>query len=295
MPTIKKSHIYGGCCGFVLAVSIILAFICIGFKVEQNEYAVVMNTYTMQFRPDVLSQGMYILKPGDKLIKFERIYQTFNIDGLECLTGDEVLLNIHVLVRYQYARDALIPIILKTFDTDAKYKTFLNAAIRSTILNSCLEFTALEYYEKRAFVDSAMFDNLMSTINQQTIGSSVEYFQLVDIRYPDDYNNILHQKQNIAQGLITAQNNRNTAIINANTIQMEAQRTAGINIINAQNIYNITIFNAETQKQAILLQWSHRADAFKHIMIDLNYTPDQLVDYIKADVVRTSTQLVSSV
>ena len=295
MPTIRKSDIYAGCGGFVLTAIIFMAFMCIGFKVEQNEYAVVMNRYTMQFRPDVLSQGMYILRPGDKLIKFERIYQTFNIDGLECLTGDEVLLNIHVLVRYQYARDALIPIVLKTFDTDAKYKTFLNAAIRSTILNSCLEFTALEYYEKRAFVDSAMFDNLMSTINQQTIGSSVEYFQLVDIRYPDDYNNILHQKQNIAQGLITAQNNRNTAIINANTIQMEAQRTAGINIINAQNIYNITIFNAETQKQAILSQWNHRADAFKHIMTDLNYTPDQLVEYIKADVVRTSAQLVSSV
>jgi hypothetical protein len=166
--------------------------------------------------------------------------------------------------------------------------------MKSTILGSCLQFTALEYYEKRASVDAAMFDNLMLAINEKTMGSTVEYFQLVDITYPSTYMDILHQKQNTAQMLITAQNNRNTAIINANTQLMEAQRTAGINLINAQNIYNITVFNADTQKKAILSQWNSRANAYKNIVSDLGLTPDRLIDYIKADVVRTSP-LVSSV
>jgi hypothetical protein len=69
---------------------------------------------------------------------------------------------------------------------------------------------------------------------------------------------------------------------------MEAQRSARINLINAQNIYNITIFNAYTQKNAILLQWNNRAEAYKNIIIDLNLTSAQLINYIKADVIRMS-------
>lgn len=294
MPlTINKSWIYS-CYGvFTLLLGVIFAFSCVGFKVEQNEYAVVMNSWTMQFRDNIYSQGVYVLLPGDQMIKFERTMQNIELGELGCLTGDEVLLEIHVAVQFQYSIDGLIPIILKKFDTDHKYKTFLSAAMKSAILNSCLKFTALEYYEKRATVDSAMFTNLMDSINEETMGSTVEYFQLVDIKYPYVYSNILHEKQNIAQNLITAQNNRNTEIINANTAQFEATRTAGINLINAQNMYNITVFNAITQKNAVLTQWSNRANAYKHIMTDLNLTPDQLVTYLKADVVRTSQQLLS--
>ncbi len=235
------------------------------------------------------------MRPGDSLIKFYRTMQNIELGELECLTRDEVLLQIHVAIQFQYVRTALIPIILKKFNGDSKYKTFLGAAMKSSILNSCLQFTALEYYEKRAAVDSAMFNNLMTTINEKTMGSTVEYFQLVDIIYPDAYIDILHQKQNVAQNLITAQNNRNTAIINANTDQLAAERTAGINIINAMNTHNITIFNAYAQKRAILSQWDNRANAYKNIVDDLNLTPDQLVRYIKLDVVRTTQKLLSSV
>ncbi len=295
MPVIvSKSLCCAGLSMFVVLVCIIMGIACIGFKVEQNEYVVVVNSYTMHFSPNVLSQGVYILHPGDNLIRFQRTMQNIELGELECLTGDEVLLQIHVAIQFQYVQNALIPIVLKKFDTDNKYKTFLNAIMKSTILGSCLQFTALEYYEKRASVDSAMFNNLMLAINEETMGSTVEYFQLMDIVYPDTYMDILHKKQNTAQMLITAQNNRNTEIINANTQLMEAQRTAEINLINAQNIYNITVFNADTQKKAILSQWNNRADAYKNIITDLGLTPAQLIDYLKSDVIRMST-LISNV
>lgn len=293
---IKKTHF---CIGFTMVCIIFIifgvAFRSIGLKVEQNEYAVIVNSYTMQFRPNVLSQGIYVLYPGDELIKFQRTMQNIELGELECLTGDEVLLQIHVAIQFQYIRDLLIPIVLKKFDTDKKFKTFLNAIMKSTILNSCLEFTALEYYEKRASVDATMFDNLMDAVSEKTMGATIEYFQLIDITYPETYIDILHQKQNTAQMLITAENNRNTEIINANTKQMEAKRTADINIINAMNIYNITVFSAEMQRKAILSQWQNRADGYKNIISNLALSTDQFIDYLKADVVRTSSHMVSTV
>ena len=53
----------------------------------------------------------------------------------------------------------------------------------------------------------------------------------------------------------------------------------------------------QTQKKSILShlsQWNNRANAYKNIIANLDLTQAQLIDYIKADVIKTST-LVSSV
>jgi hypothetical protein len=274
-------------CGIV---GITLFTICFN-RVEQDEFATIVNSWTMQFRPNILSQGVYILHPGDNMIKFKRTLQSIEPGTLECLSKDEILLEINVATQFQYTQDKLIPIILEQFNTDKKYKIFLTSLIRSSILGSCLNFTALEYYEKRATVDAQMSANLGYNINDKDLGCTIEYFQLVDIVYPNDYIEILHEKQNVIQKLITAQNNRETELINANTDQMERKRLANVNLINANNHYNITLFNANTLKDATAIQWSSRSITYKTIMDDLNLTSDQMIDYLRSDVVRTSNLL----
>jgi regulator of protease activity HflC (stomatin/prohibitin superfamily) len=269
-------------------VFLIVLINCVIFKVEQDEYVVIGNSFTMQFHKEILSQGIYFLGPATYLIKFKRTLQSIELGELECLTQDEVMLYIHVSTQFQYEKDSLIPVILNQFDTDLKYKEFLRAAMRSSIIGTCLQFTALEYYEERAKVDAQMNYDLKTNINGQNMGSSIEYFQLVDIIYPQEYTAILHQKQNVKQDLITAENNRATEVINAHTAQMEAQRTANINLVNAKNYYDITIYNANAQKKAVDSQWDNREKTYLTVMTNLGYTQEQLISYLKADVVRTS-------
>jgi regulator of protease activity HflC (stomatin/prohibitin superfamily) len=260
--------------------------------VEQDEFAVVMNSYTMNFRGNVYNQGIYILAPGDELIRFKRTLQSIELGEMDCLTKDEVLIDLHVATQFQYNSEDLIPFVLLKFESDHKYKIFIASIMRSIILNTCLQFTALQYYEKRALVDLAMYKNLVDTINSRGFGFTVEYFQLVDIQYPKEYMDILHEKQNIKQNLVTAENHRTSSLIAATTAKLEAERTASINLINARNTYNITIYKAETQRNAIVSQWINRGHAFQSIMTDLHLTVPELIAYLKADVVRSSNLIV---
>lgn len=228
------------------------------------------------------------------MIPFTRTLQNLNLGRTDCLTRDEVLVDLTVALQYQYDVKQLIPFILQKFGSEKKYIEFLTGTARSIILNTCLEYTALEYYEIRSVIDAEMFSNLMKNINAKHLGCTIEYFQLVDIQYPPDYITILHDKQNVKQDLITAENHRSTEEIEAKTTQLEAGRTASINLINAHNVYNMTLYDAQTQKEAIILQWKSRAIAFENIIADLSLSYPAFIEYLKSDVVRTS-QLFTSV
>lgn len=287
-------HILCSLLTVVFFITIMFMLMTTNNVVEQNEYAVVVNSFTMKFYDNILTQGFYVRWPGDTFIKFERTLQNIDLGVLNCLTKDEVMLEIYVSAQYQYDKNKLISVVLKQFNTNGEYSSFLKSIMRSAVLNTCLEFTVLEYYEKRSQVDVAMFNEIQREVNGRHIGSNVEYFQLTDITYPPEYISILHDKQNTLQTIVIAKNNRETSIVKATTKTLENERNANINIINANNYYNITIYNANAQKEAIVKQWENRKELFSNIVSDLNLTIQQLIDYLKSNIVMTS-QLYSSI
>lgn len=266
-------------------------FICVSFyfPVEQKQYAVVANSFTMQFENDILTQNTYwFLPPFSNLIYFTRTVQNIEVGELNCMTRDSVMLNLHVATQFQYdSSKSLIPIVLKQFGGDKPHKKMLAANIRSTILNTCLLYDAIEYYEMRAKVDISIQQNLALSVTPM-IGSIVTQFQLLDIKYPDKYNEALHEKQKIHQALLTAQNDRNTELINANTNKKESIVNANINIINANNIANMTNYNADVQSSMILADYNTRGDYYLNIKNSLGLSSQQLLAYMKADVLRNS-------
>lgn len=276
----------------IIVTSVIVLFLLYEsfyFTVEQKEYAVVANSFTMQFSNDVLTQNTYwFLAPFSYLILFVRTMQNIEVGELDCMTGDSVMLKLHVAIQFQYdSGKSLVPIVLKEFGGDAQHKDMLKANIRSTILNTCLQFDAIEYYEMRAKADDSMRQNLEKSINAD-LGSAVRFFQLLDIKYPDDYMNALHDKQNVHQALITAQNDRNTEVINANTQLKENGVDANINLINAYNTVNITNYNAGVQESMILADWNAKSDYYLNIKTSMKLTNAQLLNYMKDDVKRSS-------
>ena len=88
--------------------------------------------------------------------------------------------------------------------------------------------------------------------------------------------------------MVTAENNTKTDIIDANTNKLEMERVGNINLINAYNGYNITLYNAQEQREAILDKWKNRMVAYKSIMDNMHLSVPQLITYLRADIVRTS-------
>lgn len=279
--------------GWAVIVTSILVIFLLGssfyFPVEQKEYGVVANSFTMQFDNNVLTQGTtWFLAPFSYLILFTRTMQNIEVGELDCMTGDSVMLKLHVAVQFQYdSSQSLVPIVLKQFGGDLHHKDMLKANIRSTILNTCLQFDTIEYYEMRAKADDTMRQNLEQSINSK-LGSTVKFFQLLDIKYPDDYMTALHDKQNVHQALMTAQNDRNTEIINANTQLKENAVSSNINRIIAHNTANITNYNAGIQESMILADWQAKADYYLNIKNSVKLTNTQLLNYMKDDVRKSS-------
>lgn len=290
----NKQQVNGWSVTIASIIVLFLLYESFYFTVEQKEYGVIANSFTMQFSNDVLSQGTYwFLAPFSYLILFTRTMQNIEVGELDCMTGDSVMLKLHVAIQFQYdTSKSLVPIVLKEFGGDSQHKDMLKANIRSTILNTCLQFEAIEYYEMRAKADNTMRQNLEQSINSN-LGSDVKFFQLLDIKYPDDYMNALHDKQNVHQALMTAQNDRNTEIINANTQLKENGVDANINLINAHNTANITDYNAIIQESMILADWDAKTNYYLNIKTSMKLTNQQLLNYMKDDVRKSSTIYVN--
>ncbi len=155
-----------------------------------------------------MEQGKYTTDVGVTLIPFQRTLQDLRLGELQCLTQDQVLVVLDVNMQVQYYREKLIEMVLEEFGDDAHYKNFLEALAKSAILNTCLLFSSIDFYSQRSLVDLRMADELKQAITVGDAGSTVEFFQLINIKFPDEYKSLILQKQETEQSKITLLNNR---------------------------------------------------------------------------------------
>jgi len=254
--------------------------------VSQSDYAVEYNNYTCEFGR-VLEQGKYTTDIGVTLMTFQRTLQDLRLGEQTCLTSDQVLIELDVNMQVQYYRDELIPTILMRFDSDKNYKDFLGSLAKSTILNTCLKFSSNDFYSKRSIVDVEMTTELQQTITKQFSGSSVEFFQLINIKFPESYKDLILQKQTTQQRKVTLTNNRQNDVTLANTRLKVANNTANIKLIQAQQQSQSILNKAIAESGVVEAFWDNRAEVYKSVMLNFKFnSTDQLVSYVKSETVR---------
>lgn len=278
---------------FIIALFIFILFcVLLGITtlraVSQSNYAVEYNNYTCQFGR-VLEQGKYTTDVGVTLIPFQRTLQDLRLGEQTCLTNDQVLIELDVNMQVQYYKDELIPTILKRFESDDNYKGFLGSLAKSTILNTCLLFSSNDFYSKRSVVDVEMTNQLQKTITKPFAGATVEFFQLINIKFPQSYKDLILQKQNTQQKKITLINSRNNDVTLANTRLKVANNTANIKLIKANQQSQSILNSAITQSNVVKSFWMNRGEVYTSVLINLAFNSSQLVSYIKAETVRLQT------
>lgn len=264
----------------------------VSYQVEQSEYAVGYDTYNMEFTK-IYEQGKYPIRVGEKMIIIKRTLQDFNED-LTCMTKDKILLNLTIGLQYQYQKDDLVDKILKEFSSIDNFNGFLFDRITSSIIDSCLEYNAEQYYTERSAIDRHIYNGLISDINDHNLGVSIGFFQLINIKYPSEISNAIAEKQNIEQESLTAKNERASKLTDANTELLEMQRQADIQIINAYASANITLNQATTNSQIQQILWKNRAYAYLHANEILGLNSTGLVEYIQTDLISKSSNLLTN-
>lgn len=276
--------------GVITMISLLSLYVNV--PVKQTEYAVGYDTYNMKFTK-IYDQGKYTIKVGENLIKIRRTLQDYN-KVITCMTSDKILIDLEIGIQYLYQASDLIPKILREFGSVGSYDSFLSDRITSSVLNSCLKYESEQYYMERSTIDNHIYSNLIVDINDKKIGVNVEFYQLINIRFPIEISNAISQKQNIEQEALTAQNNRNTLLTEEKTKYYEAERQANILIINANNQANITLNQAHMNSQAQTILWTNRAYAYEHVKETLGLNSSLLIDYIQTDLISKSSNLYSN-
>jgi hypothetical protein len=295
--TFKMKHFI---CSFlslsVCLLAIVLLSVSVNYKVQQDEFAVAYNNYSKQFGK-IYEQGIYAINVGDQLIKFKRTLQDIDISQIDCITQDKIEIRLSISAQYQLNKNDLIPFILLKFNGNDNYNAFISNIVSNVILRQCGLDIAENYYTDRSIIYNKMYDALINEINfsNQSYGSTIEFFQLNNIEFPTTFQNAISSKQVLMQQQITELNNRQSKLIQANTTLFQNQRIGNVMIINATNQANIIINQANITYEIIQNEWKQRAMSYKSIMDNLKLNQSQLLDYLRADVIRGAESPVISV
>jgi regulator of protease activity HflC (stomatin/prohibitin superfamily) len=264
-------------------------------QVEQDEYAIKYNIFTNNFDDSVLTQGIYFMPFSFEFYKFKRTLQNIELNELNCMTRDKVILKLHVMLQIQYYPNTLKDTLLKQFLNDQNYKELINSIAYSTILNSCLYWSVEQYYMERSQIDTMMYDQLFSNINMLNVKSKVIFFQLVNIKFPESYSNLIKEKQNIEQNKQTALNDRTNKITQAQTEIIISKKNAMINLINANMSSNIILNKANLDSKQIIIFWNLRTNYLKHVSNELELNPIDLLNYFKQEKISTTQNIIVNI
>jgi regulator of protease activity HflC (stomatin/prohibitin superfamily) len=240
----------------------------------------------------IKEQGVYTTNVGVDFYSFQRTLKDLSLGTITCLTSDKIELSLKAKVQIRLQKDSLIPFILKKFGSYSKYNQFLTTYVSSEIIDSCLAFTAEQYYLNRSYVDSTMFGNLQQTINTKAFGAKVEFFQLNEITLPSGLSTVITEKQNIEQQSVTAMNDRQNALITATTNLLKAEQESQVTLIEANNTATIINNQAMISQRIIQTEWQNRGEAYSAVVQNFGFGKDDFLDYLRSEVLRSVEKAV---
>ena len=133
--------------------------------------------------------------------------------------------------------------LYKTVGT--KYQDIiLTPTLADTIKTVSAEYTAEETVTKRAELSSKIYEKLNERLNEQ--GISIVNVNIINLNFSEAYNQAIEEKQIATQRTLTAQQELETARVEAEKKVVEAQGTA-----DANRILNESLSEENLQKQAI--------------------------------------------
>jgi len=280
------------CCGFIIFV---ICAVALSFKsLEQGRFALNLGWYSQAVSEEVFNTpGLRMVSMGNSLIEypstFQYIYFTSgdwnrsegDADEAEALgeirrphinarTQDG--LNVQVELSFQWklnpsALIALHGILRDTTYADNYRYTFVRLA-RSSVIESCANFTADKYFTNRTYIKTAILEHLVKMFKQPENGLSVtiQGAQLQQVLLPPEYNEeiVLTTEQKQAVEVATAERVRETT--KRQTAMLVERQAVEIAVLNARASRNATLRLNQAEVDQIRIYQSEQALANAQIL-----------------------------
>ena len=219
----------------IITIFLVIILICSVSFVKTGEIGVVTQFGAVQDR--VMTAGLNFKVPFIQGVKKINCKTQEVSNALESSTKDLQDISIEVSINYAVNVEQA-PTLYKTVGKDYK-DIILIPILADTVKSSSAEYTAEETVTKRAELANKIYEKLNARLNEQ--GIKIINVNIVNLQFSEAYNQAIEEKQIATQRTLTAQQELETAKVEAEKKIAEAQGTAEANRIineslNAQNL-----------------------------------------------------------
>eukprot|EP00540_Astrosyne_radiata_P018225 CAMPEP_0116863036 /NCGR_PEP_ID=MMETSP0418-20121206/23983_1 /TAXON_ID=1158023 /ORGANISM="Astrosyne radiata, Strain 13vi08-1A" /LENGTH=364 /DNA_ID=CAMNT_0004497981 /DNA_START=32 /DNA_END=1126 /DNA_ORIENTATION=- len=265
-------------------------------RLKSTQYGVQYNRFQKTLNDAVKRGGLHAGPPGYSFIKFPATFITVDLPTAVCVSQDGLRVVFSVTFQYQMPKEWLLDAILRYRDFE-RWATVVEAAGNSAVQHSCSDFQISNFQNQRGVIQSRMEENLRKKLEgTKEDGSDGVYaravsLQLRNVDLPGRYRDAVAKKQQAAEDITLAQNQRTQERTKAETDLLSAREEAKKINDTATNDASVTLTEANLKAQETLFALETEAEVLKRVKANLNLTTDGLLAYLANDFVAEVPEL----
>lgn len=282
-PKVKRWTILG----VILSVIVMLVIILpMSFKkLESTEYGIRYTPYSKKLDEAARVGGLHAGPPGFSFIKFPSTYVTVDLPNDTCVSKDGLRVQFSVTFQYQIPSEWLMPAVIK-YRNFERWAEVVEAAGNSAVHHSCSDFYIANFQTMRGAIQTRMEENLRLKLEGKVgDGSDGVYaraisLQLSNVDLPTEYSEAVAEKQEAAEDIALAKNQRVQEVTKAQTALLTAREEA--RIINSTAVNDAEILLTEANAQAEQTQFAFETEANLIVMVQdsLGLTVDGVLGWL---------------
>jgi regulator of protease activity HflC (stomatin/prohibitin superfamily) len=163
---------------------------------------------------------------------------------------------------------------------------------RDVLRDVAANYNATQFFDNRKEIGASMKEELTTRLAE--VKGTIGFLQLRSIDLPDAYENIIEQKEIVRQQIQKAQYDREAATVVAETNVLLSEKTAQVQIINAQASAQAVVVQADATANSTRVRVKAESEAYSGLSGSLGFNSTELLSYlwIQAVQAHTSSQLI---
>jgi len=286
--------------GCVLLFTVVVLLSSSLKKVASTEFGVQYDVFSKRLADTPKRGGLHLGPPFFRFIKVPSTFITINIPDATCVSKDGLRIVFAVTFQYQIPEDWVVPAV-KKYRNYEKWEKVVHAAGNSAVQHTCSEFNISNFQNQRGVIQNRMEENLhLKLEGKDGDGHSGVYtravsLQLRELTLPVDYNTAVIERQEAAELVALAKNQRSQETTKANTNLLSAREEANKITDKAVNDASIVLAKAKLKAEEILFSFEKDAKIIRSVKDALSLTNEGVLAYLANNLMGEAKNLKVSV
>lgn len=227
--------------------------------------------------------GRHFIGLGHEFIRFPREQQEIRFpDGgsynsLTARTKDG--LRIEMDISFQFTLLTQVDMIVELFYTwGMAYNDAYSTIARSVLRDVAAEWYAYDFFANRTNVERQMFNDLSPALFD--VAATLETLQLMDVRFPVQFDNMLQETEAVRQGIKRALFEQEDAGVQALARVQRVAEEANVITNQKETVAQQNFNEIEKQRLTLIAQLSAEREAFISLEDETGMSGRELINYI---------------